>query len=319
MKNYKINKKSILILGITGQDGSLLAKYYLEKNFKVYGYLTTKRKDLKNLKKLKLLKNIELFRYNKDAIGDVILKTKCAYIFFLAGVSSVTKSNLIKYNAIVSNSFLLIQILEFVRKKNIKNIKILNASSSEIFGRTNKKNDESSEINPVSFYGLSKSISLEIAKAYRTQFGIKIFNVILFNHESSLRPKEYVIKKIIIAAKNIYLKKINKLDLGNLEVTRDWGWASEYVQIMYKIMNLKKEDDFIIATGKNTKLLNIVKYIFAHYNLNYKKYIRKSKSLIRSYEIKKISANNNKLQKAIKYKPKILINEIIKKMINREN
>ena len=91
MKNYKINKKSILILGITGQDGSLLAKYYLEKNFKVYGYLTTKRKDLKNLKKLKLLKNIELFRYNKDAIGDVILKTKCAYIFFLAGVSSVTK------------------------------------------------------------------------------------------------------------------------------------------------------------------------------------------------------------------------------------
>ena len=80
MKNYKINKKSILILGITGQDGSLLAKYYLEKNFKVYGYLTTKRK---NLKKLKLLKNIELFRYDKDAIEDVILKTECAYIFFL--------------------------------------------------------------------------------------------------------------------------------------------------------------------------------------------------------------------------------------------
>jgi GDPmannose 4,6-dehydratase len=319
MKNYKINKKSILILGVTGQDGSLMAKYYLEKKFKVYGYLTTKKKNLKNLKKLKILKNIKLFTYEKDAIEDVIIKTKCAYIFFLSGVSSVTKSNLIKYNSIVSNSFLLIQILELLRIKNIRNIKILNASSSEIFGRNNIKNNENSEINPVSFYGLSKSISLEIAKAYRIQFGIKIFNAILFNHESLLRPKEYVIQKIVLAVKNIYLKKINKINLGNLEVSRDWGWAPEYVKIIYKIMNLKKADDFIIATGKNTKLLNIVKLIFTHYNLNYKKYVRKSKSFIRSYEIKKISANNNKLQKAIKYKPKILINEIIKKMINREN
>lgn len=298
MKSYKIDKKSILILGIASQDGSLLAKCYLENNFKVYGFLTTKRKNFKNLKKFKLLKKIKLFRYDKNAIEDVILKTRCAYIFFLAGVSSVIKSYSNKYNIIASNSFLLLKILEFLRKKKIGNIKILNASSSEIFGKNNKKINEKLKLNPVSFYGLSKSISLEVAKAYRTQFGIKISNVILFNHESSLRSKEYIIKKIIKRTKNIYLKKNNKLNLVNLEVSRDWGWVSEYVMIIFKIMSLKKADDFIVVTWKKNKLQNIVKYIFADYNLNYKKYIRKSKSLVRSYEIKKIAASNDKLQKS---------------------
>jgi len=246
MNGCKINKKSILIIGITNKDGSLLAKYYLEKNFKVYGFLTTKRQNFKNLKKLKLLKFVELFRYDKYAIENVILKTNCAYIFFLSEFYSVKNTNLIKYNAITNNSFLLIKILEFIRKKKIKNIKILNALSSEIFRKNNNKNNKNSKTNHLSLFGLSRSISLEISKAYRTQFRIKIFNIILFNSKLSLKLKEYNIKKIIVGKKNIYSKKIHKLNSENLKINRDWGYAFEYVKIIYGIINLKKVDDFIV-------------------------------------------------------------------------
>jgi GDPmannose 4,6-dehydratase len=315
MKNYTINKNNILILGITGQDGSLLAQYYLKKNFKVFGYLTTKNKSFRNLKKLKILNKVQLISYKKKSIEKVISVTKCKYIFFLAGISSVVKGNLQKHKVILSNNLLLIKILEFLRKSNNKKIKILNASSSEIFGSNKDRNSEESKINPVSYYGLAKSISTEIARAYRSQFGLKIFNAILFNHESPIRHKDYVIQKIITNAKSIYLKKINKIYVGNLDVIRDWGWAPEYVKIMDKIINLKKSDDFIVATGKNNKLKKVIKYIFSYYNLDYKKFIIKSKKFERRYEVIKISGNNKKLTQTINYQPKILIKEIVNKMI----
>lgn len=318
MKNYKVNKSNILIVGITGQDGSLLALNYINNNKKVFGYLTNKKKNYKNLRKLKILNAIKIFNSSKNSIENVIYKSKCKYIYFLSGISSVTKADMFKQEAIESNSKLLIKILEFVRKNNLKNIRILNASSSEIFGQNTKRNTEDSEINPSSYYGLAKSISTEIVRAYRLQFGIKVFNAILFNHESPLRPKEYVVQKIIIKAQDIFLKKSNKIFLGNLDVSRDWGWAPEYVEIMKKLIDLKNPGDFIVATGVNQKLRNVVKNIFTYYDLDYKKYIYISKNFIRKNEILKISANNAKLVKAINYKPKILIKKIITKMIKKE-
>ena len=318
MKNYKVNKSCVLILGITGQDGSLLALSYLKKHKRVFGYLTTKRKNFKNLKKLKIFDQIKLFDCSKNSIEDVIAKTKCKYIFFLSGVSSVTKADLFKQDTINSNSRLLIKILEFVRKYRNKDIRILNASSSEIFGKNRKKNTEESEINPVSYYGLAKSISTEIVKTYRLQFGIKAFNAILFNHESPLRPDEYVIQKIISNTQDIFLKKKKKFFLGNLDVSRDWGWAPEYVDIMIKLIDLKNAGDFIIATGINSKLRKVVQSDYSHYGLDYRRFIKISKRFLRSSEIKKISADNTKLIKTINYKPKILMKHIIKKMIKKE-
>ena len=115
-----------------------------------------------------------------------------------------------------------------------------------------------------------------------------------------------------------YILKKKRIQLGDLEVSRDWGWAPEYVKIMFKILHFSKPDDYIIATGKNTKLRNVTKYIFDYYKLNYKKHIIKSKFFVRPYEVKKILANNNKIQKKIKIKPKIFVKELIKKMIREE-
>ena len=318
MKNYKVDKSSVLIIGFTGQYLSFLALNYIKKKKKVFGFFTTKRKNLKNLKKLKINNQIKLFDYTKYSIEDVIVKTKCKYIYFLSGVSSVTKADLFKHDTINSNTEFLIKILEFVRKFNKKDIRILNASSSEIFGKNKKKNSEETEINPTSYYGFAKSISTEIVRAYRLQFGIKVFNAILFNHESPLRPKEYVIQKIVSKTLDICLKKKKNFFLGNLNVSRDWGWAPEYVNIMTKLIDQKNSGDFIIATGFNTKLRDVVKNVFLYYKLDYKKFVKISKSLIRTSEIKTISGNNTKLIKTINYKPKILMDQIIKKMIKKE-
>ena len=320
-QKLKIDKKSVLIFGITGQDGSLLANEYLKNKFKVYGVITTKRKNFSNLKKLKIIKKINLFtclNVSKKKIEYLIKKSRCSIVYLLSGISSVSKSQEYKYETILSSNLILIEILEFLRLKNLNKIKVFNASSGEIFGDNIGKNNEESKNNPLSYYGVAKTISLNISKAYRKQFKLKIFNGILFNHESNLRPKTFVIKKVINGANMIFNKKIKKIILGNTNVFRDWGWAPEYIKILYDIMKTFKPDDYIIATGKITKLDSIVKKIFNIYKLDKNKYIQKSKKLNRVLEPLKIQADISKLKKKIRYVPKISINNIIKMMIAEE-
>ena len=320
-QKLKIDKKSILIFGITGQDGSLLANEYLKKKFKVYGVITTRRKNFSNLKKLKIIKKINLLsclNVNKKKIEYLVKKSRCSIIYLLSGISSVSKSQEYKYETILSSNLILIEIIEFLRINSLNKIKVFNASSGEIFGDNIGKNNEDSKNNPLSYYGIAKTISLNISKAYRKQFKLKIFNGILFNHESNLRPKTFVIKKVIHGANMILNKRIKRISLGNTNVFRDWGWAPEYVKILYKIMKTSEPDDYIIATGKITKLDSIVKKIFNNYKLNKNKHIKKSKKLNRVLEPLKIQADITKLKKKIKYVPKISINNIIKMMIAEE-
>mgnify|MGYP006079431137 FL=1 len=318
---FEINKKSILIFGITGQDGSLLAEQYLKKKYKVFGVFTNRKKNLTNLNKLKIHKKIQMFqctKIDKENIESLIKKTKCSIIYLLSGISSVKKSEEYKNETILSNNLILIEILEFLRLNRLKNIKIFNASSGEIFGDNLGKNNEESKANPLSYYALAKTISLEISRAYRAQFKLKIYNGILFNHESHLRPKSYVIKKLINGVNQIHEKKIKKLTIGNTRVYRDWGWAPEYIKIFYKVMSTNIPDDYIIATGKTTKLDNVVKKIFSHYKLKKNKYLIKSRSLNRALEPLKINADIKKLRKKIKIIPKISIDKIISMMITEE-
>jgi len=321
IKNLKISKKTILIFGITGQDGSLLAKEYLNKNFKVFGVITSKIFSPINLDKLNILEKVKLFHcanIDKLDIELLVRKTQCSIIYLLSGISSVKKSETHKHETILSNNLILIEVLEFIRVNNLKDIKIFNASSGEIFGDNVGKNNEDSPLNPLSYYALAKSISLEISRSYRVQFKLKIYNGILFNHESHLRPKTYVIKKIINGVDNISNKKIKKLTLGNTNVYRDWGWAPEYIKIIYKIMNSSKPSDYIIATGKITKLDDIVTKVFNHYKLQKKNFLKKSNNFNRKLEPMQIKADITKLKKKLNYAPKILIDAIISSMIAEE-
>ena len=310
--------KVALIVGIAGQDGSLLAKYLLSKNYRVIGTTTSNRKQ--NLIKLGIYYKIKLINkknYDENFFKRIFLDYNINELYNLSGQSSVAKSEKLINETIDSNIRPLVDILEVIRKNSYK-IKIINAVSSEMFGNTYERISEKSKINPLSFYGLAKSIAYEIAKSYREQFQINISNLILFNHESNLRPNNFVIKKIVSESKKITKNKNLKIKVGNINISRDWGWAPEYVEVMYKIANSKFNEDFVVATGKNFKLIEIIKKIFSIQNLKIKNNLKISKSLFRRNEILKNRANINKIKRKLNWKSKFKIEKILLRLINEK-
>ena len=310
--------KVALIVGIAGQDGSLLAKYLLSKNYRVIGTTTSNRKQ--NLIKLGIYYKIKLINkknYDENFFKRIFLDYNINELYNLSGQSSVAKSEKLINETIDSNIRPLVDILEVIRKNSYK-IKIINAVSSEMFGNTYERISEKSKINPLSFYGLAKSIAYEIAKSYREQFQINISNLILFNHESNLRPNNFVIKKIVSESKKITKNKNLKIKIGNINISRDWGWAPEYVEVMYKIANSKFNEDFVVATGKNFKLIEIIKKIFSIQNLKIKNNLKISKSLFRRNEILKNRANINKIKRKLNWKSKFKIEKILLRLINEK-
>lgn len=307
-----MDKKICLIVGISGQDGSLLSEFLLKKKIKVVGTTTTN--NVSNLKKIDIKKKITIIyskKYDKSFFKRLIKKFKINQIYYFSGQSSVAKSELLALETIESNTIPLINILEVLREEK-KNIRLINAVSSEMYGSGKQKIDEKTVVNPNSFYGLAKSISYEIARTYRDQFNLNLSNLILFNHESKLRPDYFVLKKIISGVKNLKeKKKKKKIIVGNLNIKRDWGWAPEYVQLMNKIANSKYKEDFVIGTGKTYKLKYLVKEIFTLNKLPIKNNIKTSKKFFRNNEIKENYASIKKIKKIFNWKPKFTIKRMI--------
>jgi len=249
-------KKKALIFGITGQDGSYMAKLLIEQNYSVHGIC--RKKNHKNLKALNLLTKVNLYilpKLNELKIYQ-LLKKNFSEIYFLGGQSSVNDSFLKRVETYESQISPLKLILDYiVQQKGVKS-KFLYAGSSEIYGNANhnKKLTEDDKKKPVSPYGLSKLIGYEIIKSYRTMFNIPVCTAILFNHESPLRPKKFVFKKIINSVEKVWKNNKARLRAGNIEVKRDWGWGPEYMTGCHKILNSKKIDDYIIKTGKTIAL-----------------------------------------------------------------
>ena len=280
VKNKRINKKSILIFDITSQDGSLLAKHYIDKNFTVYGVVTSKKFDDRNLNKLNIIRKVKIFHninMNEKSIRYLINKSKCSIIYLLSGVSSVKRLENLKYKTITISNLILIEILQILTFNNLKKIKVFNASSGEIFEDNKVANNKNSKINSLGHYALARSISLEISRAYREQFKLKIYNGILFNHESLLRPKTYVVRKIISGVNDILYNKKNSLKTENTEVYSDCGWVPEYIKIIYKIVNNTDPSDYIIATGKITKSDQIITKVFNQYKIKKKNFLKNKK------------------------------------------
>jgi len=307
--------KKILIIGITGQDGSYLTKLLLKKKYKVYG-ITRGNSSLKNLKKLNIEKKIKIFKtkYEDKKTLLKILKKNFSKIYFLGGNSSVIDSFKNDKKTIKSHTTILEPILKFIREqKTNKKTKFLYACSSEIFGnyKSNERKNENSLKKPNSPYGLSKLIGFEIVKSYREMFNLPVFSVILFNHESPLRSDKYVLKKIVKTSNRIKINKINKLYLGNINIYRDWGWGPEYMAGCIKIMNSKYCDDYVLATGKTTSLKKIIEFAFEKNNLKWRKYVNVNKQQIRKFDIKKNFADISKIKKKIKWSPKMNYKNIV--------
>ncbi len=314
-------KKTAIIFGITGQDGAYLSHFLLQKGYKVIG--TTRNKSSKNLyrlKKLKIVKRVILLRGVATDLNfcKKVLNSNIDEIYYLAGDSSVIKSFQTPEISLKSNTEGILNILRIIKIKKYKT-KLFNAGSGQFYG-DNEKNfyNINSKIEPRSPYGVSKAAAYWLIKIFREKYDIYCCTGILFNHESPLRSKEFVTKKIVDTALKIKKKKRIILELGNVDIFRDWGWAPEYIRAIWLMMQRKKPRDFIIGSGKTHSLKDFVNEVFKRLDISKKNLKTNVSKYRRRIDLRGYKANISETQKILKWKPQIKFKTIIKKMIDNE-
>lgn len=340
-------KKKALIIGITGQDGSYLAEFLLKKNYIVHGMV--RRSSMPNTQRIDHIlstsrddewSNKKVIREygdlsSSESIQNIIRKIKPDEIYNLGAQSHVKVSFEIPeytYDIVAVGP---LRVLEAI--KNIKpKIKYLQASSSEMFGNSKKKvQDENTEFNPESPYASAKTLGYWTTRNYRDNFNIFATNVIMFNHESPRRGLNFVTRKVVRGLIEVKKKKRKFLYLGNLNAKRDWGYAREYCEVMWKMLQLKKPDDFVIATNTHYSVRDFVVATGKELNMNIvwrgkgKKevgYDTKSKKIVikidpyffRPNDVQSLLGDSSKLYKAMKWKPKTSFNKLVKIMVKNE-
>ena len=336
-------KKIALIFGVTGQDGAYLAKFLLKKGYKVHGVkrrsssLNTNRVD--DIYKDPFAgKNNFILHYgdvtDSLSVFNIIKNVNPNEIYNLAAQSHVAVSFEMPEYTTNADALGTLRILESIAKLN-KKIKFYQAGSSEMFGKVvETPQTEKTPFYPRSPYGVAKLYSHWITVNYRESYKIFAANGILFNHESPLRGETFVTKKVVKALCKIKYNKQNKLFVGNLHAKRDWGHAEDYVNAMWKILQHKKPEDFVICTGKQYTIKQFINMVAKELGMNIKwkgrgikekAYNEKNRCIIeckkkylRPAEVDTLKGNFSKAKKILKWKPKHTIKSLIKDMINYE-
>ncbi len=331
-----MKKKIALITGISGQDGAYLAKFLLKKNYKIIGLeRRSARYSNWRLERLNITNKITIEDVDIKEINNIIRifsKYKIDEVYNLAAQSFVHSSFKNPIETSLTNSIGVLNFLEIIRNQNRK-IKFYQASTSEMFGEHGKKSqDENTNFHPRSPYATSKTFAHYTVQNYRESYNLHAVSGILFNHESPLRGEEFITRKITLGLAKIYLGKQKILKVGNLYAKRDWGYAEDYIEAMWKMMQTKKPKDYVIATGKNysvknfinecTKVLNLeTKWIGKGLNeklINVKtkkNLIVIDKKFFRPAEVKNLKGNFNKAKKELIWKPKTNFKQLVKIMM----
>jgi GDPmannose 4,6-dehydratase len=310
--------KKALICGISGQDGGYLAKLLLEKGYEVYGASRdAQAASFSNLVRLGIKDQITL---ESMALNDfrsvlqLLMKVQPDEIYNLAGQSSVGLSFQQPVETLESISVGSLNLLEAIRFMDCP-IKVYNAGSSECFGETgNVPADENTPFRPRSPYAVAKAAAFWETANYREAYKLFACSGILFNHESPLRPERFVTQKIIAGACRIAVGKQDKLHLGNLSIQRDWGWAPEYVEAMWLMLQQDQPDDFVIATGHTHSLEQFTEQAFATVGLNWKKYVVSDAAMLRPTDIMVGKANPGKAKKLLGWEANTMMHGVVKKM-----
>ncbi|OGC11351.1 GDP-mannose 4,6-dehydratase [candidate division WOR-1 bacterium RIFOXYA12_FULL_52_29] len=309
-----------LITGITGQDGSYLAELLLSKGYEVFGMVrrsSTESYDRINHLMDKIsLKQADLL--DQLSIIEVIQEVKPVEVYNLAAQSFVPTS----WNQpVLTGEFTALgvtRMLEAIRLVDPK-IKYYQASSSEMFGKVlESPQKETTPFYPRSPYGVAKAYGHFITVNYRESYNLFACSGILFNHESPRRGKEFVTRKISDSVARIKLGKLDKLMLGNLEARRDWGFAGDYVEAMYLMLQQPKASDFVIGTGESHSVREFLEIAFGYVGLDYKKYVSIDKRLLRPAEVESLVADNTKARKTLGWKPKVSFDALVKMMVDSD-
>ncbi len=315
-----MKKKIALITGITGQDGSYLAEFLLKKNYIVHGIVrrvAIEDQDHRLWRIKHLLNKITLHSATLESYASlvkIISKLKPTELYHLGAQSFVAYSFQDEFSTINSNINGTHYILSALKDFSIKT-KLYFAGSSEMFGKVQRiPQNEKTRFYPRSSYGISKCTGFDLIRNYREAYDMFACTGILFNHESPRRGFEFVTRKITSAVAKIKLGKQKYLELGNLKAKRDWGHAKDYVVAMWKMLQQKKPDDFVIGTGKVHSVEEFLKLSFDYAGLNYKKYVRINKKFYRPTEVDYLIADYSKAQKKLKWKPQIKFKELVAEM-----
>jgi GDPmannose 4,6-dehydratase len=313
--------KRALITGINGQDGSYLAEFLIDKGYEVFG--TLKRNSVAENQTARLdsvYDKVKLFYADLTDLSSlisVIQKTQPDEIYNLAAQSHVRISfDQPIYTAQVTGIGTL-NMLEAVRL--IKpDAKIYQASSSEMFGNSIDSDGfqrETTPMNPVSPYGCAKVYSYNICRNYRNSYDMFISNGILFNHESPRRGTNFVTNKVVKEAVKIKFGLSNKLSLGNLDATRDWGHAKDYVEAMWMILQLESPNDYVCSTGTSHTVKELCEYVFTKLNLSYKDYVVVDEKFLRPEELNDLKGDSKKLKNHTGWEPTYTFESMLDEMI----
>ena len=298
---YLMNKTKTLITGINGQDGSYLAEFLLSKNYEVHGTLKRNSVSENQTSRLEGIYDKITLHYadlsDLSSLISVIQKVMPDEIYNLAAQSHVRISfdqPIYTSNVTGIGTLNLLEAVKLIKQDT----KIYQASSSEMFGNSIDSDGyqrETTPMNPVSPYGCAKVFSYNICRNYRNSYGMFISNGILFNHESPRRGTNFVTNKVCKEAVKIKLGLSNKLKLGNLDATRDWGHAKDYVKAMWEILQLDKSDDYVCSTGVSHSVRELCDYVFSYLGLDYKEYVTQDEKFLRPEELHDLKGDSSKL------------------------
>lgn len=314
--------KRALITGITGQDGAYLAKFLLQKGYKVYGiYRRLSTPNFWRLQYLKIFNKVKLISgdlIDSASIGGALKVSRPDEVYHLAAQSFVGASFEQPIGAGEITGLGVTRILEQIRQLSPK-IKFYQASTSEMYGNAqNKPQNENSRFSPASPYAASKLYGYWISRIYRDGYGIFAVNGILFNHESPLRGLEFVTRKISNAVARIKLGLQVKLRLGNLNAKRDWGYAPEYVECMWRMLQQDAPDDYVLATGRVHSVREFAQEAFKIVGLDWKKYVKSDRKFFRPLETDFLQGNYRKAKQKLDWRPKITFKKLIEIMVKEE-
>jgi GDPmannose 4,6-dehydratase len=310
--------KTSIIYGVTGQDGSYLAEFLLNKGYKVIGI--KRRTSVINTANIDYLydnSNFKLIYGNMNDVGSmyrILNEYKPDEVYNLAAQSHVRTSFDIPEETVDSVAIGVMRLLEACRNV-IPNAKFYQASSSEMYGdNMDPMKNEETRMTPASPYACAKLFSHNLVRNYRIGYDMHASAGILFNHESPRRGETFVTRKITRAVARIKLGKQDKLFLGNLDAKRDWGFAGDYVEAMWLMLQQDQPDDYVIATGECYSVKEFVERVFALADLDYKKYLEIDSRLYRPHEVPFLQGDASKARKKLGWTPKTSFNDLIKMM-----
>ncbi len=317
-------KKTALITGITGQDGSYLAELLLSKNYKVHGLVrrVASENETQRFWRLKnILNKINLHAASLESYASIVKlveKLKPTEIYHLGAQSYIDYAFQDEFSTINTNingtHYLLSAIKDFSPKT-----KMYFAASSEMFGKALEiPQNEKTAFYPRSTYGISKVAGFDLTRNYREAYNIFCCSGILFNHESPRRGFEFVTRKITHAVAKIKLGLQKDLKLGNINAMRDWGHAKDYVVAMWLMLQQKKPQDYVVSTGKQYSVKQFAKLAFEQVGLDYKKYVKIDQKFNRPADVQTLLGDCKKVKKDLGWKPKYLFKDLVKDMVKKD-